>query len=120
MERQRSRNKPIIQFAAQSLGGVAADNVDHSGKLYDRLDRKSTRLNSSHVSISYAVFCLKKKKRGDKLHFGFLYIEHLSVIASRLGFRILLNGPAHCVRVSVSNTHHLILVRADDNGTDFG
>src|SRR5699024_12557377 len=27
-------------------------------------DRKSTRLNSSHVSISYAVFCLKKKKRG--------------------------------------------------------
>src|SRR5690606_39861692 len=28
------------------------------------LDRKSTRLNSSHVKISYAVFCLKKKKRG--------------------------------------------------------
>src|SRR5207249_10735504 len=29
----------------------------------DRGDRKSTRLNSSHVSISYAVFCLKKKKK---------------------------------------------------------
>src|SRR5699024_3651180 len=29
-------------------------------------DRKSTRLNSSHVSISYAVFCLKKKKKDDK------------------------------------------------------
>src|SRR5699024_11516364 len=28
-------------------------------------DRKSTRLNSSHVSISYAVFCLKKKKRAQ-------------------------------------------------------
>src|SRR5690348_17702836 len=28
-----------------------------------RLDRKSTRLNSSHPSISYAVFCLKKKKQ---------------------------------------------------------
>src|SRR5215510_16399305 len=28
-----------------------------------QLDRKSTRLNSSHVAISYAVFCLKKKKR---------------------------------------------------------
>src|SRR5699024_11353561 len=28
-----------------------------------RRDRKSTRLNSSHVSISYAVFCLKKKKK---------------------------------------------------------
>src|SRR5690349_23490522 len=29
----------------------------------NRLDRKSTRLNSSHVEISYAVFCLKKKKK---------------------------------------------------------
>src|SRR5690625_446256 len=30
--------------------------------LMDAIDRKSTRLNSSHVAISYAVFCLKKKK----------------------------------------------------------
>src|SRR5215208_1602363 len=30
-----------------------------------RLDRKSTRLNSSHVAISYAVFCLKKKRRNQ-------------------------------------------------------
>src|SRR5690242_21098748 len=29
-------------------------------------DRKSTRLNSSHMSISYAVFCLKKKKKNKK------------------------------------------------------
>src|SRR5699024_3732267 len=34
------------------------------------LDRKSTRLNSSHVSISYAVFCLKKKKRTEKNNTG--------------------------------------------------
>src|SRR5690554_6983511 len=32
------------------------------------LDRKSTRLNSSHVRISYAVFCLKKKKKKKKKH----------------------------------------------------
>src|SRR5437773_8759478 len=31
----------------------------------DLLDRKSTRLNSSHITISYAVFCLKKKKQQD-------------------------------------------------------
>src|SRR5690349_21874340 len=31
-------------------------------------DRKSTRLNSSHVEISYAVFCLKKKSRAGTLH----------------------------------------------------
>src|SRR3712207_7477784 len=32
-----------------------------------RRDRKSTRLNSSHANISYAVFCLKKKKKHDYL-----------------------------------------------------
>src|SRR3712207_8565603 len=32
-------------------------------KRYQTLDRKSTRLNSSHANISYAVFCLKKKKK---------------------------------------------------------
>src|SRR5436309_5475302 len=31
------------------------------------LDRKSTRLNSSHVKISYAVFCLKKKRRHESI-----------------------------------------------------
>src|SRR5690606_39613183 len=34
------------------------------------LDRKSTRLNSSHVKISYAVFCLKKKKKRNKLAYA--------------------------------------------------
>src|SRR5699024_11340779 len=38
------------------------------GELPQRVDRKSTRLNSSHVSISYAVFCLKKKKKVHKQH----------------------------------------------------
>src|SRR2546426_1845715 len=32
------------------------------------IDRKSTRLNSSHLVISYAVFCLKKKKNTEKLY----------------------------------------------------
>src|SRR3712207_8293286 len=32
------------------------------------LDRKSTRLNSSHANISYAVFCLKKKKSNNSMH----------------------------------------------------
>src|SRR3989454_3764895 len=34
-----------------------------AGVTYQRPDRKSTRLNSSHLVISYAVFCLKKKKK---------------------------------------------------------
>src|SRR6266496_6271697 len=35
-------------------------------RIYVYTDRKSTRLNSSHVEISYAVFCLKKKKKKNK------------------------------------------------------
>src|SRR5690349_23275179 len=38
--------------------------ADKAGRI--ALDRKSTRLNSSHVEISYAVFCLKKKKNNNK------------------------------------------------------
>src|SRR5438874_6449718 len=38
----------------------------HMGPASSSRDRKSTRLNSSHVEISYAVFCLKKKKKKIK------------------------------------------------------
>src|SRR5690554_7334598 len=38
----------------------------HATGALDERDRKSTRLNSSHVRISYAVFCLKKKKQKNK------------------------------------------------------
>src|SRR5207253_11020262 len=41
------------------VSGVDFVNIDDSPN--ETLDRKSTRLNSSHVAISYAVFCLKKK-----------------------------------------------------------
>src|SRR5436190_6311564 len=42
---------------------IAADDLDATRDWYARvLDRKRTRLNSSHTVISYAVFCLKKKK----------------------------------------------------------
>src|SRR5688572_17426207 len=53
------------------LGGAALETFDFSRSMYLQaaaiaaaiiLDRKSTRLNSSHSQISYAVFCLKKKK----------------------------------------------------------
>src|SRR5690606_38696620 len=43
-------------------------NLDQQEIARVRTDRKSTRLNSSHVKISYAVFCLKKKKDKDKTY----------------------------------------------------
>src|SRR5438477_7744652 len=46
------------------LAAVRAElAADHGGDWQKLRDRKSTRLNSSHMSISYAVFCLKKKKK---------------------------------------------------------
>src|SRR5690349_23398748 len=46
-----------------------AARAEHRGEQRRRRrDRKSTRLNSSHVEISYAVFCLKKKKKSRKKH----------------------------------------------------
>src|SRR5688500_19383385 len=48
-----------LQAADVGLGGAQGGEArDHR---LDRQDRKSTRLNSSHLVISYAVFCLKKK-----------------------------------------------------------
>src|SRR5688572_32409855 len=43
-------------------GGGAVSDAGSLALFYQALDRKSTRLNSSHSQISYAVFCLKKKK----------------------------------------------------------
>src|SRR5207249_11468061 len=67
----------MMVAAAEALGNFSPDNVNTETKLLPPIesmrdvtiqiggnsfvDRKSTRLNSSHVSISYAVFCLKKK-----------------------------------------------------------
>src|SRR2546426_8755172 len=43
--------------------GGAGSPSPPGGHAFRRVDRKSTRLNSSHLVISYAVFCLKKKKK---------------------------------------------------------
>src|SRR5690554_7390243 len=49
----------LVSENAATLSALA----DVAELTYSRPDRKSTRLNSSHVRISYAVFCLKKKKK---------------------------------------------------------
>src|SRR3712207_7703293 len=54
-ERLRPRHAP------DDLGGAAPRAPEHRDPGHVE-DRKSTRLNSSHANISYAVFCLKKKK----------------------------------------------------------
>src|SRR5258708_31544821 len=42
--------------------------ISHGDEVAQMPDRKSTRLNSSHQIISYAVFCLKKKKKNNEYH----------------------------------------------------
>src|SRR5258707_15415315 len=55
--------------AASLIGNIEVGQIEedlHAQTNRFNLDRKSTRLNSSHANISYAVFCLKKKKKKKK------------------------------------------------------
>src|SRR5690242_21298765 len=58
------RAAPVVLGGGKAgpLARLLAGDGDPAG----RANRKSTRLNSSHMSISYAVFCLKKKKKKSK------------------------------------------------------
>src|SRR5690554_7029387 len=61
-----------VKQTYKNTGGSTAHKISRTGNCVDispifaAEDRKSTRLNSSHVRISYAVFCLKKKKNINK------------------------------------------------------
>src|SRR5205809_2053428 len=54
--------EPRLADAARTGDGEQPRTIAKQPQNIDELDRKSTRLNSSHGYISYAVFCLKKKK----------------------------------------------------------
>src|SRR2546430_4600059 len=62
------RSKLQLSQAEVEVAAARRQVADREGRIADlaprcgNLDRKSTRLNSSHSQISYAVFCLKKKK----------------------------------------------------------
>src|SRR5207249_10379759 len=58
LPRKRTMRRVLARGARRTTTFAAG-----SDEVQRRTDRKSTRLNSSHVSISYAVFCLKKKKK---------------------------------------------------------
>src|SRR5688572_32381793 len=62
VDRGREQRAVVRQLLPRLL---PAARVHHSGEVIgaEVLDRKSTRLNSSHSQISYAVFCLKKKNK---------------------------------------------------------
>src|SRR5690349_23628442 len=64
-----STSAPRAPLKSSRLGSRAPDNYRQMRcpLRIRRSDRKSTRLNSSHVEISYAVFCLKKKKNAAKI-----------------------------------------------------
>src|SRR3712207_8254383 len=62
---------PLAEVVEDDLLETLGNEADR-GEQEQREDRKSTRLNSSHANISYAVFCLKKKK--SKQHISHLVI----------------------------------------------
>src|SRR5207302_11412018 len=59
--RLREHRKIFKQIGAKPVMFVMCESIQHADRIGEwlREDRKSTRLNSSHVKISYAVFCLK-------------------------------------------------------------
>src|SRR5258708_28496925 len=57
----------LCQYMAKAAGPTGGRDLNIH--FCDMADRKSTRLNSSHQIISYAVFCLKKKKKHKKDHY---------------------------------------------------
>src|SRR3712207_1772589 len=66
--RDLSREPPPRRGEAAKLTRAGCCQASTPGR-----DRKSTRLNSSHANISYAVFCLKKKKKQRSSHFTASY-----------------------------------------------
>src|SRR5258707_8241660 len=56
-----------LTLMTQVAPAAKAEPFTHGVTFLVCLDRKSTRLNSSHANISYAVFCLKKKKHTSEL-----------------------------------------------------
>src|SRR2546427_8635317 len=85
------RSAGAVAAAGVEVLGLArllalADHVERRAQRRpDVVDRKSTRLNSSHSQISYAVFCLKKKKQPEQYH---LHVRH-----RRRGHRIHAGDP---------------------------
>src|SRR5690606_42087980 len=65
IENIKSELMSLQEYTLPVYGTEVAEEETNYNSLQntDVLDRKSTRLNSSHVKISYAVFCLKKKKK---------------------------------------------------------
>src|SRR5437762_10110486 len=71
LHEELARRFPPGELIVSTPADRDASEVDGAfPAVIDRLDRKSTRLNSSHRCISYAVFCLKKKKNIHHVHFG--------------------------------------------------
>src|SRR5688572_32407579 len=72
---ERERPIAIEHYLSVFARGLGIEFEDRYKKYRDR---KSTRLNSSHSQISYAVFCLKKKKKTYKHSHIYTYIIHLT------------------------------------------
>src|SRR5262245_64810804 len=62
VQQHREGDLLLSEELLDSRLGLPVVHTDHRKPGIEELDRKSTRLNSSHLGISYAVFCLKKKK----------------------------------------------------------
>ena len=95
-----ARNNDETEAFIIGGGQIYTQSVNFWDRLYltevDLEDRKSTRLNSSHANISYAVFCLKKKKNEKKMKYFFTNSKTFHVVTP------LLNSQNNSAAQSVS------------------
>src|SRR5256885_3906298 len=107
------RRAPGSARPARERGHRAANRADALSAVGQGEDRKSTRLNSSHLVISYAVFCLKKKKKPLQKHIHSRALSHIkyqhyrtnvppSMQPLSCSFRMITDGRTLKVRIKIA------------------
>src|SRR2546430_6874825 len=110
---------PADQSTVASIANGAKPEIERAVQAASAAfrDRKSTRLNSSHSQISYAVFCLKKKKKNTYDNcVGFDFIKPITLAANRSAITRL-SSKRRCMVLVQDTMHCLLLFNVSVHGT---
>src|SRR5256885_3057211 len=74
----------LFRSGEDLVGAAVCGEAGQEGRGQGQVDRKSTRLNSSHLVISYAVFCLKKKKKNNTVTYQSAYECETEIVVTTM------------------------------------
>src|SRR5256885_8483202 len=97
----------MVSSSSQCQMALALGRMTRSTSVSIEADRKSTRLNSSHLVISYAVFCLKKKKNTAEEYVAIVRLvgTHIPVPQTRVHVRVARRVAGRAVVVVSAERH---------------